>query len=96
MPNKLPKPPVPKATYDPGSGGSYMDIQPLDPRQGQPLDQTVPHALDQTLAPPLKPGQGSTPVIGPPSGSPSDWKADPLILNPADWKRPGYTGTTKT
>jgi hypothetical protein len=94
MPNN--KKAKPKATYNPEHGGSFMDIEPLDPRQGQPLDLTIPHAMDQTLAPPLKPGQQPTPVIGPPQGTPSDWEANPLILHPGEYLRPAASDLKKT
>lgn len=92
MPNNKPKP---QGTTLP-HGSTFMDITPLDPRQGQPLDMTVPHAMDQTLAPPLKPGQGATPVIAPPQGTPSDWEADPLTLHPGEYLRPAASDLKKT
>ncbi len=88
MPNNQPK-----GNVEP-HGSTWMDIQPLDPRQGQPVDLTVPHATDTILAPPLKPGQSSPPQIVPP-GSPSDYHADPQILKEGSYNRPGYTGVTK-
>jgi len=86
---------TPKAIYNSEHGGSHLEIQPLDPRQGQPVDLTVPHATDTILPPPLKPGQILPPLIGP-VGSPSDYKADPQILHKDDYTRPNYNPLTKT
>ena len=44
-----------------------MEISPVDPRQGQPVDATVPHATD-TVLPDLRPGV-QQPTISP-AGSP--------------------------
>ncbi len=93
LPNLMPNN-QPKGNVEP-HGSTWMDIQPLDPRQGQPLDLTVPHATDTILPPPLKPGQILPPLIGP-VGSPSDYKADPQILHPGDYTRPKYSDLTKT
>lgn len=48
------------------NGSTHMEVEPLDPRQGQPIDATVPHALDQVL-PDVRPGvqQPSISPIGP-------------------------------
>jgi hypothetical protein len=91
MPNPKSKPKAQGTTLPHGS--TFMDIQPLDPRQAQPLDMTVPHALDQTL-PDVSP-QIVQPKIAPPVGTPSDYQADPQRLHPGDFTRPGFSDTKK-
>lgn len=45
MPNNKPHP----NTVTNPNGSSHLEIEPLDPRQGQPVDATIPHAYDQVL-----------------------------------------------
>lgn len=84
--------PAPKPVYNTQSGGTTMDIQPLDPRQGQPLDMTVPHATDTTL-PDVNP-QIVQPKISP-AEPPGTLHADPGTVAPGAFKRPSFTGVTK-
>jgi hypothetical protein len=69
-----------------------MDVEPLDPRQGQPIDTTVPHTLDQVL-PSVNP-QVVQPKISP-AEAPGTLHADPATVAPDTYKRPGYTGVVK-
>ena len=85
--------PAPTPVYNPESGGSHMDIEPLDPRQGQPVDATVSHAMDTTL-PDVNP-QIVQPKISP-AEAPGILHADPGTVAPGAFKRPGFTGVTKT
>lgn len=70
-----------------------MDIDPIDPRQGQPIDATIPHALDQTL-PDIRPGIAQ-PTISP---APTADTLKPTLIPrvaPGQYKS-GSTGVTKT
>lgn len=81
------------ANYNPEHGGSFMDIQPMDPRQGQPVDATVPHATDTTLPNP-------NPSVQQPMISPlaiPDQSARPTLptVAPGEYKS-NSTGVTRT
>lgn len=78
-----------KAKYNPENGGSHLEVEPLDPRQGQPVDMAVPHAMDQVL-PDTNPNV-QQPSISPVEG-PSTLRADPGKVAPGQYKRaPKYT-----
>jgi len=90
MPNDKP---VPLSKYNPESGSSHMDILPLDPRQGQPLDMTIPHARDEIL-PDLRPGV-QQPLITPlPLPDPNVRPVLPRLA-PGQYD-PHSTGVTRT
>lgn len=82
-----------QATYNPEHGGSHMDITPLDPRQGQPTDNTVPHATD-TVIPDVRPNVQQPDIS--PIGLP-DPSARPILptVAPGEYKT-GSTGITRT
>ena len=85
----------PKMHYnpDPNHGGTSMTVEPLDPRQGQPLDLTIPHAMD-TVLPDTRPGV-QQPNISP--APPASTLRPELIPKVAPGQYPsGSTGITKT
>ena len=89
MPNNKPKP---QGNVEP-HGSTWMDIEPVDPRQGQPLDLTIPHAMD-TVLPDTRPGV-QQPNIGP--APPASTLKPELIPRVAPGQYPsGSTGVIKT
>jgi hypothetical protein len=46
----------PTATYNPESGGSHMEIEPVDPRQGPIGGPGQPILRDGAIPTPVKPG----------------------------------------
>jgi hypothetical protein len=69
-----------------------MDVEPLDPRQGQPVDATVPHASDTVLP-------SVNPSVQQPTISPLDQASTlkPTLIPkvaPGDFKT-GSTGVVK-
>lgn len=78
---------------DPDQGGTSMTIEPMDPRQGQVTDATVPHASD-TVLPDTNPGV-QQPTIDPLSPA---YTTKPTLIprvSPGQY-RTGSKGVTKT
>jgi hypothetical protein len=78
---------------DPPQGSAMMDITPLDPRQGQVTDATVPHATD-TVLPDVRPTV-QQPTIDPLSPA---YTTQPTLIprvSPGQYKT-GSKGVTKT
>lgn len=83
-----------KMARDERKGSASMEIEPVTP--GTKVDdKTKPEPHTESLVPPLKPGQGPSPKIGPPD-SPSSLHATPGIVHEGDYDRPKYTGISKT
>lgn len=76
-------------------GSGTMEIEPADPKSAPVIDLTNPEPHSESLAPPLKPGQGKSPKIGPTDG-PDSLHAEPGIVHEGDYARPKYTGISKT
>ena len=97
MPNKNAplKTPAPSTVYNSDSGASHMDIEPIDPRQGQVIDNTIPHAMDTILPDPIKPGM---PPVSISPGEIPDPNLRPILptARPDDIKRPGFSGLSRT
>jgi hypothetical protein len=87
------KTPAPAPVFNPDSMSTHMDIQPLDPRQGQPIDDTVPHATD-TVLPDVRPTV-QQPMISPLSQPDPTVKPVLPTVAPKEYSS-GSSGVTKT
>lgn len=63
-------------------GSGSIEIEPVNPGT-KVVDKTKPKPHSETLVPPLKPGERSSPKIGPPD-SPGSLHAVPGIAHPGD------------
>ena len=82
------KTPAPAPVYNPSHGGTHVDIEPLDPRQGQVIDLTKPHAYDEVLPPPDKPGYNLPFIQELNKALPEKYKLDISGPTPEEYKRP--------